>query len=54
MQPVLRRNRKAVHNAGVLAHEIIVTYPFHPLAKQSFVVLSEHEHYGLAGTEGFF
>ena len=46
MQRVGRRNRKAVHSAGVLAHEITVTYPFHPLAQQSFVVLSEHEHYG--------
>jgi hypothetical protein len=28
------------------AREITVTYPFHPLAKQSLVVLSEHEHFG--------
>lgn len=46
MQLVGRRSRKAVHNAGVLAREIIVTYPFHPLVGQSFVVLSEHQHYG--------
>jgi Family of unknown function (DUF5372) len=43
---VLRPIRKAVHNAGVLAREITVNYPFHPLTKQSFIVLSEHEHYG--------
>ena len=42
----LRQHRKAVHNAGVLAREITVTYPFHPLTQQSFVVLSEHERYG--------
>ena len=43
---VVRQRRKAVHSAGVLAREITVTYPFHPLANQSFVVFSEHEHYG--------
>src|SRR5580698_8984111 len=43
---VLYQHRKGVHSAGVLAREITVTYPFHPLAKQSFVVLSEHEHFG--------
>ena len=41
-----RRDRKAVHSAGILAHEITVTYPFHPLTKQCFVVMGEHEHYG--------
>lgn len=45
--PARRQNRKAAHNAGVLAREITVTYPFHPLAKQSFVAFSEHEHHGI-------
>ena len=45
-QRVVHLRRKAVHNAGILGREITVAYPFHPLAKQSFVVLSEHDHYG--------
>ena len=39
-------HRKAVHSAGILADEITVTYPFHPLHRQTFVVLGQHEHYG--------
>ena len=46
LQRALRRDRKAVHSAGILGYEITVTYPFHPLAKQCFVVMGEHEHYG--------
>jgi hypothetical protein len=42
----LRRHRKAVHSVGILAKEITVAYPFHPLHGQSLFVLGEHEHYG--------
>ena len=52
-----RRRRKGAHSAGILAREVVVRYPFHPLTGQSFLILGEHEHYGAAhvlvrGTDG--
>jgi hypothetical protein len=40
MRRVRHPRRKAVHSAGILAHEITVSDPFRPLTKQSFIVLS--------------
>jgi hypothetical protein len=37
---------KGVHNAGCLTHEVIITYPYHPLVGQSVLVIGEKEHGG--------
>ena len=35
------------HSAGFLTFETIVTYPFHPLVRQTVLVIGEHEHDGI-------
>ncbi len=42
-----RRLRSQVHNAGFLAFESTVTYPFHPLVDQTVLVTGSHEHEGV-------
>ena len=37
---------KGVYNAGCLTHEVIITYPYHPLVGQSVLVIGEKEHGG--------
>jgi Family of unknown function (DUF5372) len=37
---------KGVHNAGCLTHEVMITYPFHPLVGQSVLVVGGKEHGG--------
>ncbi|WP_225040261.1 DUF5372 family protein (plasmid) [Rhizobium sp. T1470] len=41
------RLRSRVHNAGFLAFESKVTYPFHPLVDQTVLVTGSHEHEGV-------
>ena len=41
----LRPNRE--HNAGFLTFEAVVTYPFHPLAGRTVLVIGQHEHDGI-------
>ena len=36
--------RTGAHNAGRLTYEVMVTYPFHPLARQSVLVVGDKEH----------
>ena len=38
--------RTGAHNAGRLAFEVLVTYPFHPLVGQSVLVVGDKEHAG--------
>src|SRR5690242_21308455 len=40
----LHPNRE--HNAGFLTFEAVVTYPFHPLAGRTVLVIGQHEHDG--------
>jgi hypothetical protein len=35
---------KGVHNAGSLTYEVMITYPFHPLVRQSVLVVGDKEH----------
>ena len=35
------------HNAGFLAFEAVITYPFHPLAGQTVLVVGDYEHSGI-------
>jgi len=44
---VRRRSPSRGHNAGFLAFEAVVSYPFHPLVVQTVLVLGEHEHDGI-------
>ena len=37
---------KGVHNAGCLTYEVMITYPFHPLVRQSVLVVGDKEHGG--------
>ncbi|MGY5795650.1 DUF5372 family protein, partial len=39
--------RSRVHNAGFLAFESTVRYPFHPLVDQTVLVTGSHEHEGV-------
>ena len=41
----LRPDRR--HNAGFLTYEAVVTYPFHPLAGQTVLVIGDYEHDGI-------
>lgn len=34
-------------NARILAHEVTVTYPFHPLVGQAFVLAGQYQHGGV-------
>jgi hypothetical protein len=43
---LVRPLRKRVHNAGCLPFEAVVTYPFHPLARQTVLVVGGIEHGG--------
>ena len=43
---VLRRNPKGAHSAGILAVQVTVYYPFHPLKGRTFLVAGQFEHYG--------
>ena len=35
------------HNAGFLTFEAVITYPFHPLAGQTVLVVGDYEHSGI-------
>lgn len=39
--------RKQRHNAGNLACDVVVAYPFHPLVGQTVLVVGEQEHNGV-------
>ena len=41
------RDRKQRHNAGNLAFDAVVAYPFHPLVGQTVLVVGEQEHNGV-------
>jgi hypothetical protein len=45
-RPMITLRSKGVHNAGCLRHEVIITYPFHPLVGQSVLVVGDREHGG--------
>jgi len=42
-----RLRPKRVHSARIPAQEITVTYPFHPLTGQTFVLAGQYEHGGV-------
>jgi Family of unknown function (DUF5372) len=42
----MRHVRKQAHNAGCLAFDTVVTYPFHPLVGQTVLVVGGTEHAG--------
>ena len=39
--------RAGGHNAGFLTFEAVITYPFHPLAGQTVLVVGDYEHSGI-------
>ena len=41
------RSRKRGHNAGFLAYDVVITYPFHPMAGQVVPVVGEHDFDGV-------
>ena len=43
----LRLRPSRGHNAGFLTFEAVITYPFHPLAGQTVLVVGDYEHSGI-------
>ena len=41
------RIRKGVHDTGCLPIEVAVTYPFHPFAGQTVLIIGHVEHAGI-------